>query len=1219
MKKRLFRNLLMLGLLLITLTAAVSAATFKGLFYKEAGTSSNIDWDKAPAEQINMTATFYCNKCSSNTTVIEPASPKITLTGIQFPAGSNYHSMTLTVAIEQFKCTTCNTTIGPIRDLNVTFNSGNNYFCHSGYSQLPLTASSSASIESGRIEFAIETAPHFNLKQCSPRAATCAQVGIKDNVNCKHCDGCGKYFDPDGTTEISADTVEIKKTAHTYNLTTGKCTACGAQAPAHLGNQFYATFAEALTAYNTSGGTLTAYSLPENTTIDLTKSGKLVINNGAAASKITMSDGLTVTIENAGTISSIEMNQSGTVTIQNSGTINEVKMDKPGTLTIDNRKQIDLIQTPVNITGDGTRTINVTNSGTITTIDAMNTWITVQNDGRIGELRGFFSPYDAVLDDMSRKNMVTLQRGAGIYETIASFKPAPKYTPNYDTALTDFSKLQGDDDYFYLPGKSPYWWRYETASIYTHAIVGVRTLQNAYFTGLPFSSIEVTGEAGDFAPVKLTPDENGRLTMTVKAGQTVTLTGGVTLPDQGLKSDKEKLAYSWTCNAPGGSGSGNVFTFEDILYGEYDLTLTVTDNQYHHLKKVNIHIKAEKPAGEKIELFFRIPSSGDVFTKIYDGTTAKPKPPHQVEIEFYVKNNSDVERTILVPSDCYEPTINYASPNCSNDNPITVKVELTAKGKENYTLVNKTVTVPGKITQTAPSYKISQTEGAHVGDSVFPRLTFAGFWYGPKSELLSLFDPVTPGTPIMVEDEPLSVTFYRLHPENIKSEWQGQITDFIHDPSMNEELTTDSTFTAVGKYYVYAVVQPTQNFEGVEKTGCLVINVQNTEASSEHHTDYTGWDGTFTASEPIAANKTKSVYLSSSLPTIYTELLLGQGKNLTLCLNGKTLSATNGVTSYNHIRVTDSAALAIDDCVGTGTVKGAAANGGWGGIAYVKNGTLTIKHGKFTGGTASTGGGAIVVEAGGTLIIDGGEISGNTVTDGNGGAIYIKSGGTVNIYGGTIKNNHVYSGNGGAIYVEAGGTLNLYGGTITGNTASGLGGGIYVEEGGTLKIQGNPVVTGNTAGGKDSNVYVCVDSTNPLLTISGELTDGAKLGVSTNAPYPILLAASEQDYSTYFTPDDPDAFVLFSSSALTLCAKPSATFNGTELTVTTGDKYASDACILFVAEYGKDGRMLAVQSKTVEPGTADYTFTVKNSGAKLKCFLLRKDTYTPLFEAFTPQ
>ncbi len=296
-----------------------------------------------------------------------------------------------------------------------------------------------------------------------------------------------------------------------------------------------------------------------------------------------------------------------------------------------------------------------------------------------------------------------------------------------------------------------------------------------------------------------------------------------------------------------------------------------------------------------------------------------------------------------------------------------------------------------------------------------------------------------------------SIVFIR---ENINGEWQGQITDFIHDPSMNEELTTDSTFTAVGKYYVYAVVQPTRNFEGVEKTGCLVINVQNTEASSDHHTNYTPWDGTFTARVPVAANETKSVYLSSSLPTIYTELLLGQGKKLTLCLNGKTLSATNGVTNYNHIRVTDSAALAIDDCVGTGTVKGAAVNGGWGGIAYVKDGTLTIKNGKFTGGTASTGGGAIVVEAGGTLIIDGGEISGNHVTGGKGGAIYIKSGGVVNMYGGKIQNNHVYSGNGGAIYVEAGGTLNLYGGTITGNTASGLGGGIYVEAGGRVNIQG---------------------------------------------------------------------------------------------------------------------------------------------------------------------
>lgn len=1215
MKKRLFRNLLMLGLLLITLTAAVSAATFNGLFYKGADPSSNIDWAKAPAEQINMTATFYCNKCSSNTTVIEPASPKITLTGIQFPAGSDYHSMTLTVAIEQFKCTKCNTTIGPIRDLNVTFNSGNDYFCHSGASYDTLKASGSQTIDSGRIEFAIGTTPNYTLTQCSERPATCAQVGIKEGVNCKHCDGCGKYFDPDGV-EIAASQVEIEKTAHDYDPVTGLCkNNCGSKAAVSLNGELKDSFEAAVEAYNNvNGGTLRVFTTPTGESFTLKKSGTLIVTNGVILPDIILEGNPNVTIENAGAINSIEMNQSGTVTIKNSGTISSIEMNNPGTLTIDNSGTIASINTPVKITGDGTRTINVTNTGTITRLEAPNTKLTVQNDGEIGELIGYFYPDD---NDTSRVNMVTLKRGAGIYNKIRSVK---QWNAEYTTATADFSKLLSDDDYFYFitPEKDKYWYRDGFRLTYF-----ATNLTDVYFTCYPFSSVEVTGKA-DGSQVGLTRDGNS-FTMTVDAGQDVTLTGDVLLPAQGLKSDKERLVYSWSGNAPGGSGSGNIFTFEDILYGEYDLTLTVTDNQYHHSKKVNIHIKAEKPADEKIELFFRIPSSGTVFTKIYDGTTAKPKPPHQVEIEFYVKNSSDAERTIPVSEDCYNATIAYKDKNCSDDNPITVTVELTEEGKKNYELGENgtaALTVPGKITQADPYYDIRSAAEIHVGDSVFQRLTFAGFWYGRDTERQSLFTPVAPGTPIMVEGEPLSVTFYRLHPGNITSRGSSSSYispgDFIHDPSMNEELTDNSTFTAAGEYYVYAVVQPTRNFEGVEKTGCLVINVQNTEASSDHHTNYKAWDGTFTARVPVAANETKSVYLSSSLPTIYTELLLGQGKKLTLCLNGKTLSATNGVTNYNHIRVTDSAALAIDDCVGTGTVKGAAVNGGWGGIAYVKDGTLTIKNGKFTGGTASTGGGAIVVEAGGTLIIDGGEISGNTVTSGNGGAIYIKDGGTVTITDGKITDNHVTNGNGGAIYVAKGGTLNLYGGTITGNTASGLGGGIYVEADGRVNIQGAPVVTGNTAGGKANNVYVCADSTSPLLTISGELTDGAKLGVSTDASYPVLLANREQDYSAYFTPDDPDAFVLFSGSALTLCAKPSATLAGDTLTVSTGSNYKSDAFVLFVAEYGADGRLLAVHSEKITAESGTYTFKVQ-PGATIKCFLLHADTYAPLFAAFSPK
>ena len=1193
MKKRLFRNFLILCLLLITLTAAVSAATFNGLFYKESATSSNIDWDKAPVKQIDMEATFYCNKCKSNTTVIDPTSPQITLTGIQFPVDGDYHRMTLTVEISEFTCNGCGSKIGPIQNLNVTFTTTqNDYFCHSGARYDTLKASGSQTIDSGRIEFAIGTTPNYTLTQCSERPATCAQVGIKEGVNCKHCDGCGKYFDlQDTKTEIPANQVEIPKKPHDYNSETGKCTGCGAQAPARLDNTIYTTFEAALTAYNSgNGGTLTVFSMPADTSINLERSGALVISDGVTASKITVNDGLTVTIENSGTIDSIEMNNPGTLTIDNSGTIAS-------------------INTPVKITGDGTRTINVTNTGTITRLEAPNTKLTVQNDGEIGELIGYFYPDD---NDTSRVNMVTLKRGAGIYNKIRSVK---QWNAEYTTATADFSKLLSDDDYFYFitPEKDKYWYRDGFRLTYF-----ATNLTDVYFTCYPFSSVEVTGKA-DGSQVGLTRDGNS-FTMTVDAGQDVTLTGDVLLPAQGLKSDKERLVYSWSGNAPGGSGSGNIFTFEDILYGEYDLTLTVTDNQYHHSKKVNIHIKAEKPADEKIELFFRIPSSGTVFTKIYDGTTAKPKPPHQVEIEFYVKNSSDAERTIPVSEDCYNATIAYKDKNCSDDNPITVTVELTEEGKKNYELGEKgtaALTVPGKITQADPYYDIRSAAEIHVGDSVFQRLTFAGFWYGRDTERQSLFTPVAPGTPIMVEGEPLSVTFYRLHPGNITSRGSSSSYispgDFIHDPSMNEELTTDSTFTAAGEYYVYAVVQPTRNFEGVEKTGCLVIKVQNTEASSDHHTNYTAWDGTFTASVPVAANETKSVYLSSALPTIYTELLLGQGKKLTLCLNGKTLSATNSITSYNHIRVTDGAALTIDDCVGTGTVKGTAANGGQGGIAYVKNGTITIQNGKFTGGTASTGG-AIVVDDKGVLNIQGGEISGNHVTSGSGGAIYIKSGGTVNLYGGTIRDNHVYSGNGGAIYVEAGGTLNLYGGTITGNTASTHGGGIYVEAGGTLNIHGAPVVTDNTAGGKASNIYLAGGQ---VLRIDGEMESGAKLGIGVEAvSYPALFASSAKNLSAYFTSDDPGAVVLYLNEKLTLCTRPTAELTGSTLTVTTGSDLSEDVKLL-VAEYDANGKMLAAQVQDLQPERPSYTLTVKNPKAVIRCLLLRSDD-TALLAAFGP-
>lgn len=574
-------------------------------------------------------------------------------------------------------------------------------------------------------------------------------------------------------------------------------------------------------------------------------------------------------------------------------------------------------------------------------------------------------------------------------------------------------------------------------------------------------------------------------------------------------------------------------------------------------------------------------------------------------IEFQLADG----REIRIPADCYTFKAEYKSPDCVPDNKIIVEVTLTEEGEKYYTLTDSKIEVAATITpydgewrdgkQEYKAFFVGLSDAGYndyisIGKQVLPYLQLRGVMYDAEKGRLAERN-ITP-------EDGFQYSFYHLRP--------GSDTP---DPDLDELLTEDSVFTYSGEYRFYAVVQPSLNYkECITNHTYFTVRDNYSGAHAHDQKTYAAWDG---GSLSIAAGGTAARYLSVSQPNVNVELVLGQNKTLELCLYNKAVHVIG--SSYDQIYLAGGSTLVLSDCTKTGKIIGSKVKSGSGGVAYVKNGTLSVYDITLTGGSATTGG-AIVVDKDGTLNLYSGEISGNHVTNGKGGAIYIKSGGVVNIYGGTIKDNHVYSGNGGAIYVEAGGTLNLYGGTITGNTASGLGGGIYVETGGRVNIQGAPVVTGNTAGGKANNVYVCADSTSPLLTISGELTDGAKLGISTDASYPVLLANREQDYSAYFTPDDPDAFVLFSGSALTLCAKPSATLEGDTLTVSTGSNHKSDAFVLFVAEYGADGRLLAIQSEQITAESGTYTFKVQ-SGATIKCFLLHADTYTPLFAAFSPK
>ena len=1199
MKKRWFAIALTLCLTLAMMTVTAEAMTH------QAGCEYSSDSASFPATYTTLSATIS----SSDQSCDHTGHSTITVHSFQYPVDGNYHKLALTISIPEYKCWECNTTIEAFDHLTVTFNSGSDqYFCHSynhedAYGNKTMQLTSSVTTQNyGDIVFNLFAIPKRNnkntgLTRVSKIDPTCTEGGISQD--CWYCDVCDKYFSNEaGTDEI---TPVLSALGHGFDPVTGICSRCKHQATASLNDEFKESLAAAVEDYNTgNGGTLRAFVTPEgDASFTLKKSGTLIVPAGVTIPKIVLEDDPAVTIENAGTIRAIEMSQPGTLTLDNSGSITSIK-------------------TPIRITGGGTRTLGITNhsSGVIEQIEAPNTMITVQNDGTIGELTGYFYPDDK---DTSRENMVTLKRGAGVYTKIQSVGPWPG--EGYATKTADYSKLLSDGDYFYFPGKTTPWQRGGSYDLTT-----VIYLNNVYFTGLPIDSVDVTGAANGTS-LSLTPDEENRPSMTTVVGQTVALNGGFTVPETaGLKSDKANITYSWRCKHAGStaSGSGQSYTLENIQYGTYELTLTVTDSQYHYTKSLTFYLYAEQPEGQKTQICLKTPTG--TFTKKYDATT---RAPGDLKIEFYDKSDNP----ITVPEDCYKKIVAYKDPNCSDNNEITATVSLTEKGAQVYDLGTDgtaTFTVPATITRAEAVYQLSQTEvTARVGKPVFPCLALTGTGYlsdgnhGTISR--NLFGTVSIEQEIKVEGEPLSVKFYRLHPGNIVDRGRYSTIspgDFIHDPSMNEELTAESTFTTAGEYYVYAIAEPTRNYKPVEETtSCIVIQVQETEDSAKHHEGSAAWDGTITATKPIATGETKSVYLSGALPNVYTELLLSQKKNLTLCLNGKTLSATNSITSYNHIRVTDGAALTIVDCTGTGVVKGtvpATVNGGAGGIAYVADGgTITIKGGKLTGGVASTGG-AIVVDAGGTLNIEGGEISGNLVQTGNGGAIYVKKGGVVNMTGGIIRGNQVVTGNGGAIYVEAGGIVNLFGGTISGNSAGGLGGGIYVEEGGTLNVQGAPVVTGNTAGGKENNVYLPAGQ-RITITENG-LTLGAKIGVtSESGTYPVLIANGTADYSAQFTADDKNAAVIWLNGALSLVQKPAvaAAEDESTVTVSVGTNHLPGSVVIMLAEYAENGQLVRVQTATVAPEQGEYTFQ-RTAGTWVRCFLLRQD-HTPLTPALAPR
>lgn len=1173
MKKRLFRNLLVLGLLLVALTVMLSAA-YTG---EEGHLSLNVNGRdllfivdaRYDCENDHGNTYLFSNRKNDKLINVQARKPDKT-TVVPIAEWQPGDTILASIEISNFNCAkpdgkACGTMNKTIK---TTLEFSADDFCHRMRNSSDALTFKMEHIRGDDVndciyfKFYCYLNALYELEYHKAGKPTCEEDGF--DADWYRCTLCGKSFsDKNGQNEITVE----KKLGHDFDEN-GVCTRDNYRAEAYI----YSSLTKEKTYYDTAANAISKAKAPAESVhvVSYTRSDPITINkivyltvaNGVTVPEIRMesfSDGSTVG-------SSVKIDNYGTVKLFSSAAT--VPSRYPG-VSYTNHNVTERITAASTI---AVQVMQISNkgSGTIGEINIPQTdnptpkVQVTNNGGKIERLTG------------SPKN-VELRSGTGRYGTITNAAEGGSV-----------DSLLNKGCYFYFPNGGQKW---------VNSNAG-KTVSDVIVSSAPFT-VKVNRDGAALTA------SNGNYTVEgVNVGEDVALSAVFTSNENGLTADESKITSRWYYkNESKTAADGKALTLNNIQYGVYDLIFEAKESTYGFTTSVSVTVNVNPPE-EKTAISLKTQLTSDEYTKVYDGTTKASEilPP----IEFQLAD----EREIRIPADCYTFKAEYASPDCITDNKIIVEVTLTEEGEKYYTLTDSKIEVPATITpydgewydgvQHYKAFFVGLSDAgydgsASIGRNVLPYLQLKGNMYDAVKKELSLRN-ITP-------EDGFQYSFYHLRPGAKEP-----------DPELDELLTADSVFTyPEDEYHFYAVVKPSLNYaECITDTSHFKVRDTYSGAHTHDSKTYAAWDG---SSLSIASGGTATRYLSGAQANVNVELVLSQKKTLDLCLNNKAVHVIG--SSHDQIYLVGGSTLVLSDCRKTGKVIGSAVASGSGGVAYVKNGTLSVYDVTLTGGSATTGG-AIVVDKDGTLNLYSGEISGNHVTNGKGGAIYIKSGGVVNIFGGTIKDNHVYSGNGGAIYVEAGGTLNLYGGTITGNTASGLGGGIYVEADGRVNIQGAPVVTGNTAGGKANNVYVCADSTSPLLTISGELTDGAKLGVSTDASYPVLLANREQDYSAYFTPDDPDAFVLFSGSALTLCAKPSATLEGDTLTVSTGSNYKSDAFVLFVAEYGADGRLLAVHSEKITAESGTYAFKVQ-PGAEIKCFLLRNDTYTPLFAAFSPK
>ena len=271
-------------------------------------------------------------------------------------------------------------------------------------------------------------------------------------------------------------------------------------------------------------------------------------------------------------------------------------------------------------------------------------------------------------------------------------------------------------------------------------------------------------------------------------------------------------------------------------------------------------------------------------------------------------------------------------------------------------------------------------------------------------------------------------------------------------------------------------------------------------------------------------------YILNEDVTLTTDLTVPSGAEVTLDLNGHTLTGTGSgsvVTVSGTLTVKDGSAGEAASGSGSEELAGTTVDnddGTWttyySVTDYDESGELAVTYYSYTSGVitggASEAGGGVHVAAGGSLTLESGTITGNsavyagTDTEGTeapdyeGGGVYGEAGASITMTGGAISGNTADEGAGVDVQgsssssAESDAAFSMSGGVISGNTAADDGGGVRVDlcsfnmTGGTIA---NNTAEGNYGGG------VAVIAQGSMTLAGGTVSNNTAYGANSSGHY----------------------------------------------------------------------------------------------------------------------